>query len=80
MKPGSIGAIMTSIKQFDAFVLCKDLNPEITKGMKGVILDILGRDSFIVEFPTSDGNNYGYQDDYTFTVDSSYISIDTTTE
>ena len=38
------------IKQCETFTLNKDLNPVLTKGMIGVILEVLSDDTFEVEF------------------------------
>ena len=57
---------MPLIEQNQSFELSRDINPEITKGMMGVILQILEPDkSFEVEFPREDGGNYG---DKTFAI------------
>lgn len=64
---------MRNIKQYDAFILAKDINPEIKKGMTGVILEIWARESFEVEFVKEDGSNYMYEGQATFTVDGSFI-------
>jgi hypothetical protein len=57
---------MPLIEQNQIFELSRDISPEITKGMMGVILEILEPDkSFEVEFPREDGSNYG---DKTFTI------------
>lgn len=57
---------MPVTEQDQSFELSRDINPEITKGMMGVILKILEPDkSFEVEFPREDGSNYG---DKTFTI------------
>jgi hypothetical protein len=51
---------MPIIEQNQSFELSRDINPEITKGMMGVILNVLESDkSFEVEFPREDGSNYG---------------------
>lgn len=71
---------MRNIRQFDTFILTKDINPEITKGMTGVILDVWTRDAFEVEFVKEDGSNYLYEGQATFTVDASFIGEITCTE
>jgi len=52
------------------FTLIQDLNPNITAGMIGVILEILDGDTFEVEFVKPDGSNYEYEGQFTFTVQS----------
>ena len=61
------------IKQYDVFELAKDLNPNITKGMRGVILEIWTENAFEVEFLNKEGFNYEYDGKYTFTIDKTYI-------
>ena len=68
---------MPFIEQNQSFELSRDINPEITKGMMGVILEILEPDkSFEVEFPREDGGKYG---DKTFTIDIEYILVESLT-
>jgi hypothetical protein len=65
---------MPLIEQNQSFELSRDISPEITKGMMGVILEILEPDkSFEVEFPREDGSNYG---DKTFTISIDYILVE----
>ncbi|HEX3079473.1 MAG TPA: hypothetical protein VHQ04_03380 [Puia sp.] len=65
---------MPVIEQDQSFELSRDINPEITKGMMGVILKILEPDkSFEVEFPREDGSNYG---DKTFTISVEDILVE----
>ena len=64
---------MKTLKQFDAFELAKDINPNINQGMWGVILDIWGVDAYEVEFVKEDGTNYEYKGQSTFTIDGSFI-------
>ena len=61
------------IKQYDVFSLAKDLNPVITKGMQGVILEIWDDNSYEIEFVKEDGTNYEYNGEAIFTVDKSFI-------
>jgi hypothetical protein len=57
---------MPFIEQNQSFELSRDINPEITKGMMGFVVNILEPDkSFEVEFPREDGSNYGNK---TFTI------------
>ena len=72
-KHAHLGARMDTIKQYDVFLLTKDLNPGITKGMKGVILEIWDDNSFEIEFVKEDGTNYEFNGESTFTVDRSFI-------
>ena len=62
-----------TIKKYDVFFLAKDLNPIITKGMQGVILELWDEDGFEIEFVHEDGTNYEYNGRATFSVDRSYI-------
>ena len=64
---------MKDIRRHDVFILAKDLNSVIKKGMAGVILEILDMDSFITEFVQSDGTNYSYGEEDTFIIDKSFI-------
>ena len=65
---------MPVIEQDQSFELSRDINPEITKGMMGVILKVLEPDkSFEVEFPREDGSNYG---DKTFTISIEDILVE----
>jgi Domain of unknown function (DUF4926) len=64
---------MQTIKQYDVFILNKDINPAITRGMEGVILEIWDKDSYEVEFVKLDGTNYEFEGQSTFTVDKTYI-------
>jgi hypothetical protein len=66
---------MPLIEQNQSFELSRDINPEITKGMMGVVVNILEPDkSFEVEFPREDGSNYG---DKTFTIGIDDILVET---
>jgi len=64
---------MQTIKQFDVFILAKDINPAITRGMSGVILEIWDNYSYEVEFVKDDGTNYEFDGQSAFTIDSTYI-------
>ena len=65
---------MPVIEQDQNFELTRDISPEITKGMMGVILKILEPDkSFEVEFPRENGSNYG---DKTFTISVDDILVE----
>lgn len=66
-------ATMHSFKQYDVFILSKDINPAITQGMQGVILEIWDDNRYDVEFVKEDGTNYEFEGQSTFTIDSSYI-------
>ena len=68
-----LGATMQTIRQYDVFLLAKDLNHEITKGMQGVILEIWGDNGFEIEFVKEDGTNHEFNGEATFTVDRSFI-------
>ena len=64
---------MNTIKQYDVFELAKDINPNITKGMEGVILEVYDSKTYEVEFVKDDGSNYEFEGQFTFTIDSSFI-------
>jgi hypothetical protein len=66
-------ATLHAIKQYDVFILNKDINPAITKGMEGVILEIWDSNSYEVEFVKEDGTNYEFEEQSTFTIDCTYI-------
>lgn len=61
------------LQQYETFELIKDLNPVITKGMRGVILEIYDQDTYEVEFVKDDGTNYEYEGQGTFTIKSDVI-------
>jgi hypothetical protein len=60
-------------EQYDVFTLSKDINPAVREGMTGVILEVLSRNSFEVEFVNEDGTNVEYLGQATFTIDLSFI-------
>ena len=64
---------MAEIKQYDVFILSKDINPNITRGMQGVVLEIWSANDFEVEFVKEDGSNYEFEGSPTFTIDKSFI-------
>ena len=64
---------MQNLKQYDIFILAKDINYAITSGMQGVILEIWDENAFEVEFVKDDGSNYQYEGQATFTIDRSFI-------
>ena len=61
------------LQQYQTFELIKDLNPVITKGMQGVILEIYDEDTYEVEFVKDDGYNYEYEGQGTFAIKSDMI-------
>ena len=68
---------MSLIEKDQSFELSRDINPEITKGMMGVILEVLEPEkSFEVEFPREDGGNYG---DKSFTIGIDDILVESLT-
>ena len=69
----TLTAIMKQFKQYDIFELSMDLNPEITMGMTGVILEVLSNNIYEVEFVEEDGTNLKFEGQSTFTVDLSYF-------
>ncbi len=64
---------MNKIRLFDVFILAKDINPIIQKGMSGVILEIINKNSYLVEFVKSDGTNYEYDGQSTFFIDHAFV-------
>ena len=63
------------MKEHDCFILIKDLNPVITKGMLGVILMIYNDNDIEVEFVREDGSNYEYNELFTFTITKDIIEL-----
>jgi hypothetical protein len=63
------------MKQYDIFELSKDLNPNIKKGKRGVVLQIYKDGIFEVEFVSDDGLNIEYEGHSTFTIDLSFIKM-----
>jgi len=61
------------LQQYETFELIKDLNPVITKGMRGVILEVYDEGTYEVEFVKDDGANYEYEGQGTFTIKSDVI-------
>ena len=55
-------------KQYQLIELTRDLNPAITAGMVGTILEVWSDKSFEVEFVDEEGFNYEYNGEATFTV------------
>jgi hypothetical protein len=64
---------MRVINQYDVFELIKDINPNVRTGLQGVILEVLDKDAYIVEFVKKDGSNYEFEGEFTFILDSSFI-------
>lgn len=61
------------INQHDCFLLAKDLNPAISRGLEGVILEILDEDHYLVEFGKEDGTSHEFEGAWTFIIDRSFI-------
>ena len=59
---------MATFYQYQTIELIKDLNPVITKGLAGVILEIWDDNAYEVEFVKEDGTNYEYEGQFTFTL------------
>ncbi len=59
--------------QYDVFVLAKDINPVVKKGMQGVILEKYSDNAFIVEFVKPDRTNFEFDGEAIFTLDKSYF-------
>jgi hypothetical protein len=64
---------MQTIRQYDVFILAKDLNILITEGMQGVILEMCDSNEFLTEYVREDGINYKYEVEAMFTVYRSFI-------
>jgi hypothetical protein len=64
------------MKEYDTFILKKDLNPVIQTGMRGCILEIYDEENVEVEFPNKDGSNYKYEGQYTFAIKTNSIEIE----
>ena len=64
---------MPLFKQYDIFELLKDLNPNIKKGMVGVILEVYDENTYEVEFVKGDATNYEFEGKSTFTIKDSYM-------
>jgi len=64
---------MDKLRLFDVFILAKDINPVIQKGMSGFILEIFNGNSYLIEFVKSDGTNYEYDGQSTFFIDHSFV-------
>ena len=73
INPVQLNANNQTIKQYDVFLLAKDLNPIITRGMQGVILEIWDNNTFEIGFVREDGTNHEYNGEVMFTVDKSFI-------
>ena len=63
------------MKQYDVFELSKDINPNIKKGLRGVVLQIYSDGIFEVEFVNDDGMNIEFDGHSRFTIDLSYIKM-----
>ena len=71
------------MKQYDTFILLRDLNPVIKKGFRGVILDTYEEHidglkcvrEVEVEFVKENGTNYAYNNEATFCIDVVLIKI-----
>jgi len=63
-----------SINQYDIIVLKEDINPNIRKGMTGVILEKITEEDFEIEVLDEKGFNIGYMDHYTFTIRKKQIT------
>jgi hypothetical protein len=59
--------------QYQIVELTKDLNPAFKQGMRGVILEILDEDTFLVEFVNEDGTNLEYEGNASFDLKASEI-------
>jgi hypothetical protein len=62
-------------QQYQTFILSKDLNPMVTAGMTGIIIEVHDEDTFEVEFVKQDGSNYEYEGQFTFTVHSDAFAL-----
>ena len=62
-------------QQYQTFTLIKDLNPAITAGMVGTIIEVFDEDNFEVEFVKPDGSNYEFKGQFTFTVHADMFNL-----
>lgn len=63
----------SKINRYDCFLLAKDLNPAIVKGMEAVILEVWDSNNFLVEFVKPDGTDHEYNGETNFDIDGSFI-------
>ena len=62
---------VSAFDQFETFILTRDLNTVIVRGMTGCILEIYNDgEAYEVEFVKNDGTNFEYEGSFTFTVTS----------
>lgn len=61
------------ISQYDIIELTEDLNPKLTKGMQGTVLEKYGDDNFEIEMLDNQGVNIGFGVHSTFTVRKNQI-------
>ena len=61
------------IKQYDIVNLLFDINTNIKKGMKAVVLEKYDSHSFEIEVLDKEGRNIEYQNQFIFTVTSAQI-------
>jgi hypothetical protein len=62
------------LKQYQTFILKKDLNAVIKSGMTRVVLEIFDESNYEVEFVKGDGTNYEFEGKFTFTITSNEIA------
>ena len=65
--------------KYQTIKLLRDINPVVTQGMKGVILEVLSPNEFEVEFLNEQGKNYVFDGQYTFTIKATDFQLLTNT-
>lgn len=58
---------ISEINQYDTVELLEDINPNIKRGMKGVVLEKYSDEDYEIEF-LDKGKNIEYKNQFTFTV------------
>jgi hypothetical protein len=61
-------------KKFDTFILKKEINKKLPKGIKGVILDKYDNSHFEVEFVKKNGKNIEVDGKSTFIITKDFIN------
>ncbi len=62
-------------KQYQIIELEADINPVLTVGMHGVILEVWDKETYEVEFLDEEGYNYEYEGKATFTLKASDMRV-----
>ena len=61
------------IKQYDVIQLTQNLNSNIKKGLKGVVIEVYDSEIFEIEFVDENGFNIEYNGISTFTVNKTIL-------